>query len=56
MLRGLVSDAILALDTFTPWFGLPHPRFWNILFYAAAQALLARGALARVARDGPEPG
>jgi uncharacterized membrane protein YhhN len=52
----VVSDAILALDTFAPWFGLPHASFWNILSYAAAQALLARGALARVARDGPAAG
>jgi uncharacterized membrane protein YhhN len=43
----VVSDAILALDTFVPALGIPYASVANIASYAAAQALLVRGALHR---------
>ena len=46
----VVSDAILALDTFVGGFTLPHASFWNILTYVVAQLLLVWGAL-RLARS-----
>lgn len=41
----VLSDSILALDTFVPWFSLPTASFWYMLAYTTAQALLVRGAL-----------
>ena len=46
----VVSDTILALDTFVGGFALPHASFWNILTYVVAQLLLVWGAL-RLARS-----
>lgn len=43
----VVSDAILALDTFVPALRIPYASVANIATYAAAQALLVRGALLR---------
>ena len=41
----VVSDAILALDTFVGWFQLPDASLWNIVTYLAAQLLLVWGAV-----------
>lgn len=43
----VVSDAILALDTFVSGSAIPSAAVLNIATYAAAQALLVRGALHR---------
>jgi uncharacterized membrane protein YhhN len=39
----VLSDAILALDTFVGWFQLPDAPLWNIASYLAAQLLLVWG-------------
>jgi uncharacterized membrane protein YhhN len=45
----LVSDAMIALGSFTEWFNPPVSGFWVMLTYTAGQALLAAGVLARSA-------
>ena len=49
----VLSDAILALDQFVGWFDVSHPLFWNVLTYAASQALIVWGVLRRAARSAP---
>jgi uncharacterized membrane protein YhhN len=39
----VLSDAILAMDTFVGWFQLPDAPWWNIACYLAAQLLLVWG-------------
>jgi uncharacterized membrane protein YhhN len=43
----VVSDAILAVDTFVGWVHLPHAPLWNIVSYLTAQLLLVWGAVHR---------
>lgn len=43
----LLSDGLIALRAFTPGFDLPLSGFWVMLTYAAAQALIVLGVLAR---------
>lgn len=44
----LVSDALIALRTFVPDFGVPQDGFWVMVTYVTAQALIALGVLRRV--------
>ncbi|MCK0111028.1 lysoplasmalogenase [Ornithinimicrobium sp. F0845] len=41
----LVSDGLIALNAFAPWWSLPQQGFWVMLTYIAAQALIVRGVL-----------
>ena len=41
----LVSDGLIALDTFVPGFGLPAQGFWVMATYVAAQVLIVAGVL-----------
>lgn len=41
----LVSDAMIALGSFTTWFDPPASGFWVMLTYTVGQALLAAGVL-----------
>lgn len=45
----LLSDALIALNAFAPWWNLPGQGFWVMLTYIAAQLLLVLGVL-RAAR------
>lgn len=41
----LVSDGLIALNAFAPWWSLPGQGFWVMLTYIAAQLLLVLGVL-----------
>lgn len=43
----LVSDALIALNAFAPWYALPAHGFWVMLTYVAGQVLLVRGVMRR---------
>ncbi|MGN6240365.1 MAG: lysoplasmalogenase [Cellulosimicrobium cellulans] len=43
----LVSDALIALDAFAPWYALPAHGFWVMLTYVVGQLLLVLGVLRR---------
>ncbi|GED11081.1 lysoplasmalogenase [Cellulosimicrobium cellulans] len=43
----LVSDALIALDAFAPWYALPAQGFWVMLTYVVGQMLLVLGVLRR---------
>lgn len=43
----LVSDALIALDAFAPWYSLPVHGFWVMLTYVGGQVLLVLGVLRR---------
>ncbi|MDF2807573.1 MAG: lysoplasmalogenase [Cellulosimicrobium sp.] len=43
----LVSDALIALDAFAPWYALPAHGFWVMLTYVVGQMLLVLGVLRR---------
>jgi len=43
----LVSDALIALDAFAPWYDAPAHGFWVMLTYVGGQALLVLGVLRR---------
>lgn len=43
----LVSDALIALDAFAPWYALPAHGFWVMLTYIVGQMLLVLGVLRR---------
>lgn len=47
----LVSDALIALDAFAPWYALPAHGFWVMLTYVGGQVLLVLGVLRRVRHD-----
>jgi uncharacterized membrane protein YhhN len=42
----LVSDTLIALGAFAPWFDLPQADFWVMLTYIVGQILLVSGVLA----------
>jgi len=44
----LVSDALIALDAFAPWYTLPAHGSWVMLTYVVGQVLLVLGVLRRV--------
>lgn len=46
----LVSDALIALDAFAPWYDLPVHGFWVMLTYVGGQLLLVLGVLRRERR------
>lgn len=46
----ICSDALIALEAFTPKWDLPGQSFWVMATYGAAQLLLVLGVLARSAR------
>ena len=52
----VVSDSILALDTFVPWFSMPSAPFWYMLAYLTGQALLVWGALQSVTAEQDQSG
>lgn len=41
----LVSDGLIAMEAFAPWWELPLQGFWVMLTYVAAQLLLVLGAV-----------
>lgn len=41
----LVSDGLIALNAFAPWWALPGQGFWVMLTYTAAQLLIVLGVL-----------
>ncbi|MBD5787690.1 lysoplasmalogenase [Cellulosimicrobium terreum] len=43
----LVSDALIALDAFAPWYDVPGQGFWVMLTYVVGQALLVLGVARR---------
>ena len=43
----LVSDALIALNAFAPWYALPAHGFWVMLTYVVGQVLLVLGVLRR---------
>ncbi|UKJ64615.1 lysoplasmalogenase [Cellulosimicrobium cellulans] len=43
----LVSDALIALEAFAPWYALPAHAFWVMLTYLVGQVLLVLGVLRR---------
>jgi uncharacterized membrane protein YhhN len=43
----LVSDALIALDAFAPWYALPAHDFWVMFTYVVGQVLLVLGVLRR---------
>jgi uncharacterized membrane protein YhhN len=43
----LVSDALIALNAFAPWYALPVHGFWVMLTYVVGQVLLVLGVLRR---------
>jgi uncharacterized membrane protein YhhN len=47
----LVSDTLIALGAFAPWFHLPQAGFWVMATYIAGQILLVTGVLAGVSRS-----
>ncbi|QDO87864.1 lysoplasmalogenase [Ornithinimicrobium ciconiae] len=47
----LVSDGLIALNAFAPWWDLPGQGFWVMLTYIAAQLLIVLGVL----REAPAP-
>lgn len=47
----LVSDALIALHAFAPWYDLPAHGFWVMLTYVAGQVLLVLGVLRRERRE-----
>jgi len=44
----LVSDGLIALNAFAPWWDLPLQGFWVMLTYIAAQLLIVLGVLRAV--------
>ena len=50
----LVSDGLIALESFVPGFGLPAQGFWVMATYVAAQLLLVAGVL-RARSDASSP-
>jgi len=44
----VVSDALIALGAFAPWWELPQQGFWVMLTYGAGQLLIVLGVLTRV--------
>lgn len=50
----LVSDGLIALNAFAPWWDLPGQGFWVMLTYTAAQLLIVLGVLRRD-RSGTRP-
>ncbi|MDO5698045.1 MAG: lysoplasmalogenase [Dermatophilus congolensis] len=47
----MVSDSIIALGAFAPWWNVPGQGFWVMSTYAIAQALIVLGVLARDQRN-----
>lgn len=43
----LLSDALIALNAFAPWYDLPGHGFWVMLTYVVGQVLLVLGVLRR---------
>lgn len=43
----LVSDGLIALEAFAPWWQLPLQGFWVMLTYLAAQLLIVLGVIGR---------
>lgn len=41
----LVSDGLIALEAFAPWWNLPQQSFWVMLTYIGAQLLIVLGVL-----------
>lgn len=55
----LVSDGLIAMEAFAPWWELPWQGFWVMLTYLAAQLLIVLGILDRAhlpSVDPPTPG
>ena len=48
-----VSDGLIALDAFAPWYAPPVPGFWVMATYIAGQALIVAGVV--ISRSGPAP-
>lgn len=44
----ILSDALIAMSAFVPWWSLPGQGFWVMLTYGLAQLLIVLGVLARV--------
>lgn len=44
----IVSDALIAMAAFVPWWSLPGQDFWVMLTYGLAQLLIVLGVLGRV--------
>jgi uncharacterized membrane protein YhhN len=53
----VVSDALIALEAFVPWWDLAGQHFWVMLTYTAGQGLLAAAVIGRNIADrrAPEP-
>jgi uncharacterized membrane protein YhhN len=51
----LVSDGLIALDSFVDGFGLPAQGFWVMATYVAAQVLLVAGVLLEQSGASPTP-
>lgn len=46
----ILSDALIALGAFVPWWGLPGQGFWVMSTYGLAQLLIVLGVLRRLGR------
>ena len=44
----ILSDALIAMSAFVPWWSLPGQGFWVMLTYGLAQLLIVLGVLVRV--------